>query len=338
MPGKIVRGVNETENAMIVVVRMKSAGGPDQLEVAEVTVADPGPGEIRIRQTAIGVNFIDIYQRAGLYAVPSLPAVLGVEGAGVVTAVGPDVAGLEVGARVFYGGAVGAYASERLLPSWRAIRLPSGISDAVGATAMARGATAHMLTTRVYPVGAGTVALVHSAAGGLGTLLVKWAKQRGATVIGTVGSAPKAAIAGQAGADHLIVGRDADFAREVATLTNGRGADVAYDGVGGTTLQKTFDCVRPFGVVASIGQSGGPIPLLSVEELGPRRSIMLARPSVMRYMSDPESYRRAAADVVAMLQAGIVQDVGREYPLAQAALAQADLEAGRTTGCLVLVP
>ena len=321
---------------MAVVVRMKGAGGPDQLEVAEVTVPNPGAGEIRIRQTAIGVNFIDICQRAGLYALPSLPAVLGVEGAGVVTAVGPDVADLKAGERIFYGGAVGAYASE-LLPSWRAIRLPSGISDAVGATAMARGATAHMLTTRVsgrrghYRAGA-------LAAGGLGTLLVKWAKRRGATVIGTVGSAPKAAIARQAGADHVIVGRDADFAREVATLTDGRGADVAYDGVGGTTLQKTFDCVRPFGVVASIGQTGGPIPQLSVEELGPRRSIMLARPSVMRYMSDPESYRGAAADVVAMLQAGILQDVGREYPLAQAAVAQADLEAGRTTGCLVLLP
>ena len=323
---------------MAVVVRMKGAGGADQLEVAEVTVPDPGPGEIRIRQTAIGVNFIDIYQRAGLYAVPSLPAVLGVEGAGVITAVGPDVTDLQVGERVFYGGAVGAYASERLLPAWRAIRLPADISDSVGATAMARGATAQMLTTRVYQVGVGTIVLVHSAAGGLGTLLVKWAKRRGATVIGTVGSAPQAAIAKEAGADHIIVGRDADFAREVATLTDGRGCDVAYDGVGGTTLQKTFDCVRPFGVVASIGQTGGAIPLISVEELGPRRSIMLARPSVMRYMSDPESYRRAAADVVAMLQAGIVQDVGREYPLAQTAVAQTDLEAGRTTGCLVLVP
>jgi NADPH2:quinone reductase len=323
---------------MAIVVRMKEAGGSDVLEVAEVVVADPGPGEVRVRQTGIGVNFIDIYQRSGLYALPLMPAVLGVEGAGVVKAVGPDVTELKVGDRVFYGGAVGAYASERLLPAWRAILLPADISDSVGATAMSRGATAHMLTTRVFPVGPGTIALVHSAAGGLGTLLVKWAKRRGAVVIGTVGSASKAAIAKAAGADHVIVGRDADFAREVAALTDGRGADVAYDGVGGTTLQKTFDCVRPFGVVASIGQAGGPIPLISVEELGPRRSIMLARPSVMRYMSDLESYRAAAADVVAMLQAGIVQDAGREYPLTQAAAAQADLEAGRTTGCLVLVP
>lgn len=323
---------------MAIVIRMKAAGGIDQLEVANVAVADPGPDEIRIRQTAIGVNFIDIYHRSGLYPVPALPAVLGVEGAGVITAVGPGVANLMPGDRICYAGAVGAYASERLLPVWRAVAVPPDISDTIAATALSRGITAQMLMTRVFLVTKGTVALVHSAAGGLGTLLVKWAKRRGALVIGTVGSPEKAAIARKAGADHVIVGRDADFAHEVAGLTGGQGVDVAYDGVGGTTLLKTFDCVRPFGVVASIGQTAGPIPPISVEELGPRRSIMLARPSVMRYMNDPESYRRAAADVIAMLQAGIVQDVGRDYPLAQAASTHDDLEAGRTTGCLVLIP
>jgi NADPH2:quinone reductase len=328
----------DVEELMAIAVRMKEAGGIDQLEVADVIVPNPGPGEVRIRHTAVGVNFVDIYHRIGLYAVPSMPAVLGVDGAGIVTAVGPDVTIAKNGDRIFYGGAIGAYASERLLPAWRAIPLPKSISDIVGATAMSRGATAQMLTTRVFPVSAGTIALVHSAAGGLGALLVKWAKRRGAVVISTVGSTEKVAIAKKAGADHVIVGRDADFAREVSDLTKGRGVDVAYDGIGGSTLLKTFDCVRPFGVVASIGQAGGPIPPISVEELGPRRSIMLARPSVIRYMSDAESYRRAAADVVAMLQAGVVQDVGREYPLAQAAAAQADLEAGHTTGCLVLVP
>jgi NADPH2:quinone reductase len=323
---------------MAIIVRMKAAGGIDQLEVVDVAVPDPGPDEIRIRQTTIGVNFIDIYHRSGLYPVPSLPAVLGVEGAGIVTAVGPGVTGLKPGARICYGGAIGAYAHERLLPAWRAVAVPPEISDTVAATALVRGITAQMLTARVFPVTNGTVALVHSAAGGLGTLLVKWAKRRGAVVIGTVGSPAKADAAKQAGADHVIVGRDADFGREVADLTSGQGVDVAYDGVGGTTLLKTFDCVRPFGVVASIGQTAGPTPPISVEELGPRRSITLARPSVMRYMSDPDSYRRAATDVIAMLQAGIAQDVGRDYPLTQAAAAHADLEAGRTTGCLVLIP
>ncbi|MBV8511694.1 MAG: quinone oxidoreductase [Xanthobacteraceae bacterium] len=323
---------------MAIVIAMKAAGGCDQLEVAEVGIPEPGPGEIRIRQIAIGVNFIDIYHRSGLYPVPSLPAVLGVEGAGIITAVGPGVADLRPGERVCYAGALGAYASERLLPAWRAVLVPPEISDAVAATALSRGITAQMLTARVFPVAHGTVALVHSAAGGLGTLLVKWAKRRGAIVIGTVGSPAKAIVAKKAGADHVIVGRDADFAQEVASLTGKHGADVAYDGVGGATLLKTFDCVRPFGVVASIGQTAGPTPPISVEELGPRRSIMLARPSVMRYMSDPDSYRRAAADVIAMLQAGIQQDVGQEYPLTQAASSHADLEAGRTTGCLVLTP
>jgi NADPH:quinone reductase len=323
---------------MAIVVRMKAAGRIDQLEAADVAVPAPGADEIRIRQTAIGVNFIDIYHRSGLYPVPALPAVIGVEGAGIITAVGRGVASLKAGQLICYAGAIGAYASERLLPAWRAIALPPDISDTIAATALARGITAQMLTTRVFPVTTGTVALVHSAAGGLGTLLVKWAKHRGAIVIGTVGSPAKAALAKASGVDHVIVGRDADFAREIAGLTSGRGVDVAYDGVGGTTLLKTFDCVRPFGVVASIGQTAGPIPPISVEELGPRRSIMLARPSVMRYMSDPESYRRAAADVIAMLKAGIRQDVGQEYPLAQAASAHADLEAGRSTGCLVLIP
>jgi NADPH2:quinone reductase len=323
---------------MAIVVRMKAAGGCDQLEVADVATPEPGPGEIRIRQTAIGVNFIDIYHRSGLYPVPSLPAVLGVEGAGIITAVGAGVADLKPGERICYAGAIGAYASERLLPAWRAVFVPPEISDAVAATALSRGITAQMLTARVFPMAKGTVALVHSAAGGLGTLLVKWAKRRGAMVIGTVGSPAKAAIAKKAGADHVIVGRDADFAQEVAGLTGKQGVDVAYDGVGGTTLLKTFDCVRPFGVVASIGQTAGPTPPISVEELGPRRSIMLARPSVMRYMSDPDSYRRAAADVIAMLQAGIQQDLGQDYPLTQAASSHADLETGRTTGCLVLMP
>lgn len=321
------------------VVLMKKPGGLDTLEVAEVTTPTPGPGEILIRQTAIGVNFIDIYHRIGLYPLPSLPGVLGVEGVGVVTAIGPAVTGLAVGDRIAYAGApVGAYASERILPAWKAIPLPPSVSDELAATAMVKGLTAHMLLTRVYPVEAGTSVLVHAAAGGLGSVLVRWAKRRGARVIGSVGSEAKAAIAREAGADHVIVGRDADFAREVAAWTSGRGVDVAYDGIGGTTLLKTLDCVRPFGTVASIGQAGGPIPPLAVDELGPRRSLSLARPSVMLYMREPETYRRAAADVLAALDDGLVPVIGRAYPLVDAAMAQADLEAGRTTGSLYLVP
>jgi NADPH2:quinone reductase len=324
--------------AMTPVVRVKTPGGVEQFEVADVELAPPAAGEIRIRQTAIGVNFVDIYQRSGLYPMP--PAnIPGIEGVGVVAAVGADVMSLAVGERIAYAGApVGAYAVERNLPAWRGIRLPPTLSDAQVASVFVKGITAHMLLHRVYPVGPGTVVLAHSAAGGLGQLLTRWAVHLGATVIGTVGSEAKKAIAREAGAQHVIVGRDADFSAQVDELTGGRGVDVAYDGVGGTTLSKTLGCVRPFGVVASIGQSGGPIPPIEVGDLGPRRSLMLARPSVMAYLNRADDYRIAADAVLSALQAGVLQATGKAYPLGAAAQAHADLEAGRSSGSLYLVP
>ena len=323
---------------MTIIVRIKAPGGPDQLETATAELPPPQADEIRIRQTAIGVNFIDIYQRMGLYPLP--PArIPGVEGVGVVTAVGAAVVSPEVGERIVYGGApVGAYASERNLPAWRAVRLPQSITDDAAASVFLKGVTAYMLLNRVYPVGAGTTVLIHSAAGGLGQLMARWARHLGATVIGAVGSDLKAGIARDAGAHHVIVGRDADFAREVADLTQSRGVDAAYDGVGGTTLAKTLQCVRPFGIVASIGQAAGPIPPIDVEDLGPRRSLMLARPSVMAYMNNAQDYRRAADAVLAAMQDGILQSAGTRYALSEAATAHADLEAGRSTGSLYLVP
>lgn len=323
---------------MAVIVRLKAPGGVEQLELADADLPPPGRGEVRLRQTAIGVNFIDIYQRMGLYSLP--PAgIPGVEAVGIVAALGAEVAGLDVGDRVAYAGApVGAYASERNLPAWRCVKLPDAIPDEAVAAALVKGITADMLLTRVFPVGRGTAVLVHSAAGGLGQLLTRWAGSLGATVIGTVGSSAKVEIARAAGAHHVIVGRDADFAAAVADFTAGRGVDVAYDGVGGTVLQKTLGCVRPFGVVASIGQSAGPIPLLDVNDLGPRRSLMLARPSVMGYMNDAGAYRRSAERVLAAMTEGVLRLTGRAYELRDVALAQADLEAGRTTGALYLKP
>jgi len=322
---------------MATIVRVRQAGGVEQFEVAHITLPAPGRGEILLRQSAIGVNFIDIYQRSGLYPLP--PAgVPGVEGMGVVSAVGPDVTTLKPGDRVAYAGApVGAYASERILPAWRAVPVPPGMPDAVAATALARGLTAHMLMNRVYPVAAGTTMLVHAAAGGLGHLLTRWGKQRGAWVIGTAGSEDKARIARDAGADHVIIGRNADFAAAVAELTAGRGVDVAYDGIGGSTLARTFGCVRPFGVVASIGQAAGAIAPVSVEDLGPRRSLCLARPSVMAYMNERTTYEAAAREVMAATAAGLAPLLGRGFALTEAAAAQAALEAGATTGCLYLL-
>ena len=320
------------------VIRLKAPGGADQLEPVTIELPPPQADEIRIRQTAVGVNFIDVYQRMGLYPLPPA-AIPGVEAVGIVTAVGANVTSPQVGDRIAYAGApVGAYASERNLPAWRAVRLPEQVADEVVASVFVKGITAHMLLTRVYPVGAGTTVLIHSAAGGLGQLMTRWARYLGATVIGTVGSDSKAATAHDAGAHHVIVGRDADFARAVADLTASRGVDVAYDGVGGTTLAKTLQCVRPFGVIASIGQSAGAIPPIDVEDLGPRRSLMLARPSVMAYMNQAEDYRNASGAVLAALQERVLQATGKPYRLSDAAQAHADLEAGRSSGSLYLVP
>jgi NADPH2:quinone reductase len=323
---------------MATAIRLKAPGGADQLESVTIELPPPQPDEIRIRQTAIGVNFIDIYQRNGLYPLaPS--AIPGVEAVGLVTAVGANVTSSRVGDRVAYAGApVGAYVSERNLPAWRAINLPDSVSDASVASVFVKGITAHMLLQRVYVVGPGAVVLIHSAAGGLGQLLTRWARHLGATVIGTVGSDIKAETARNAGAQHVIVGRDADFGRAVADLTDARGVDVAYDGVGGSTLAKTLQCVRPFGMVASIGQSAGAIPQINVDDLGPRRSLMLARPSVMAYLNGREDYRIAADAVLAAAQQGILRSEGKAYRLHDVAQAHADLEDGRSTGSLYLVP
>ena len=324
---------------MDIAVKMIGVGGPDQLTVAPDEPKTPGPTEIRIRHEAIGVNYIDIYHRSGLYPLGPLPAVLGVEGAGVIEAVGSGVTALRVGQRVAYAGApVGAYASTRLLPAVRAIGLPDDVSASAAASSLVRGITAHMLLTKTFPVGAGNVILVHAAAGGLGTMLARWAKALGASVIGTVSTPEKAEFAKLNGVDHVIVGRDVDLAREVADVTDGRGVDVAYDGIGGTTLLKTLACVRPFGTVASIGQAGGPIAPISVEELGPRRSLSLARPSVMAYSADPSLYRSAAKAVLEAMRSGLSATIGETYPLAEAARAQAELEAGATTGSSLLIP
>jgi NADPH2:quinone reductase len=323
---------------MTKVARVKRPGGVEQFELADVELPPPAADEIRIRQTAIGVNFVDIYQRAGLYPMP--PAnIPGVEGVGVVVAAGANVTSVNAGDRIAYAGApVGAYASERNLPAWRAIRLPEALSDEVVASSFVKAITAHMLLNRVYPVAPGTTLLVHSAAGGLGQLLTRWASHLGAAVIATVGSEAKAALARQAGAHHVIVGRDADFAQAIGDITGKRGVDVAYDGVGGATLAKTLACVRPFGVVASIGQAAGPIPPVDVSDLGPRRSLSLARPSVMAYMNETEAYHLAAKAVLAGIEGGILRVSGQSYPLSEAARAHADLEAGRTSGALYLKP
>lgn len=320
------------------VVRIHEFGGPEALRLDEIELPAPGPGEVLVRQSFAGVNYVDVYHRTGLYPLPQIPAVLGVEGAGTVEAVGPGVDSIHVGDRVAYAALpVGAYAAARLIPADRLLRLPPTISEQSAAGAMLRGVTAHMLLHRTFSVGPGTTILVHAAAGGLGLVVTQWAKLLGAAVIGTVGSDEKAEIARAVGLDHAILYRDTDFVSAVREITDGRGVDVAYDGIGGTTLLKTFDAVRPFGTVASVGQAGGPIPPIEVAQLGPRRSLSLSRPSVFGYMTDATIYRAAATAFLSWLEQGLIRaSVGAVYPLADASASHVDLEGRRTTGSILL--
>lgn len=318
-------------------IELIAPGGVENLRVSRCAPEHPEAGELRIRHEGIGINFIDIYQRTGLYPLP-LPAVLGVEGAGTVEAIGSEVSGFHIGDRIAYAGIPGGYASTRRLPAWRAIKLPDDISTRIAAGSFLRGLTVHMLLTRTYRAERGTTLLIHAAAGGLGGTLTRWAKHLGCIVIGTVGSAEKARIAHTNGADHVIVGRDADIVEEVSRLTNTKGVDFAIDGIGGDMLRKTLGCVRRFGVVASVGQAAGPIPAIPVEELGPARSLSLARPSVMAYAAEQETYGAAAHAVLTAIRQGIISSASHDYPLTEAAQAQYDLETGKTTGSILLLP
>jgi len=322
---------------MNIQVELTNSGGVAGLSVVANSFPVPGPGEICLRHEAVGVNFIDIYQRIGLYPLP-LPAVLGVEGAGIVEAIGEGVDTVHVGQRVVYAGQTGAYAARRVLPAWRAVCLPDAVDMRIAAASCLRGLTAHMLLNRTFSTRPRTVMLVHAAAGGLGATLTRWAKTLECTVIGTVSTEAKAILARENGADHVIIGREADFASEIGRLTSGRGVDFAVDGIGGATLAKTIACVCRFGIVASVGQAAGPIPPVDVEALGPLRSISLARPSVMAYAAERDTYRTAMTAVIAAIEKGIFPQEVITYPLAQAAEAQQALETGMTTGSLVLIP
>lgn len=314
-------------------------GGAGEIELETVRLPVPGVGEIRVRHTAIGVNFVDVYHRTGLYPLPALPAALGVEAAGVVEAIGAGVEGLQVGQRIAYAGPpAGSYATARNLPAARAVALPEDVADDTVASLLLRGITAHMLLTHVRPVRAGDTLLVHAAAGGLGLVLVQWAKALGARVIGTVGSPAKAELARLHGLDHAILYRDEDFVGAVQDLTGGQGVDYAIDGIGGATLTATLGAVRPYGMVASIGQVAGDSGPLDLAQLGPARSIALSRPGVFRFMADPGRYREGAAATLARLQSGLQACVGEVLPLARAADAQRLLESGRSHGAILLRP
>jgi len=322
---------------MAYAIRIHRHGGPDCLVREEVSVSEPGPGEARVRQRAIGVNFIDIYQRTGLYPL-ALPAVLGQEAAGVVEAVGSGVTEIAVGDRVAYAGLTGGYTDVRTLPAERLVKLPMGIDDEIAAAIMLKGMTAEYLLRRTHRVSPGEAIVFHAAAGGVGQIACQWARALGATVIGTVGSPEKLDVARRHGCDHVLL-TDASLPARVRELTGGAGADVVYDSVGRDTFEASLDCLRPRGLLVSFGNASGPVPAFLPLVLTTKGSLFLTRPSLVHYVAARADLVASAEALFAVIRAGHVRiDVGRRFPLAEAARAHAELESRRTTGPTILLP
>jgi NADPH2:quinone reductase len=320
-------------------IRVHDYGGPEVLRWEEVEIGDPGPGQVRLRQAAVGLNFIDIYGRTGLYPQPSFPFIPGMEGAGVVTAVGEGVRDLKVGRRVAYAGQIGAYAEERLIAADRVVKLPGSIDDRVAASIMLKGMTAQYLLRRTYKVGPKTTLLFHAAAGGVGLIACQWAAALGATVIGTVGSAGKALIARAHGCTHAINYREEDFVTAVKALTDGKGVDVVYDSIGKDTFPASLDCLKPLGLWVSFGQASGPVPEFKITLLSQKGSLFATRPSLGNYTATRKDLVETAKDLFEAVASGKVKiAVNQTYPLADAARAQHNLEARLTTGSTLLLP
>jgi NADPH2:quinone reductase len=321
-------------------IRIHRHGGPEVLVWEEVAVGDPGPGEARLRQTAVGLNFIDVYHRTGLYPVPALPAVIGLEGAAVVEAVGAGVTDLSPGQRVAYAGPpMGAYAQTRLMPADRLVVLPDAIDDRTAAAMMLQGMTAEYLLRRTYRVQAGDPVLIHAAAGGVGLIACQWAKHLGATVIGTVGSDAKAALARANGCDHVINYSRENFTDRVREITNGQGVAVVYDGIGKDTFEGSINSLRPMGMMVSYGNASGPVPPFEPAILSQKGSLFFTRPTLMTYNARHEALVASAKALFEVVLAGAVRiTVNQTYPLKDAAEAHRDLEARKTTGSTVLLP
>jgi NADPH2:quinone reductase len=321
-------------------IRVHETGGPEVLRWDEVEVGRPGPGEVLLRQTVVGLNFIDTYHRTGLYPLPSLPAIVGMEGAGVVEEVGPDVTQIKVGSRVAYAGMpLGAYAEVRLMPAERLVSLPDNISDNQAAGMMLKGLTAQYLVRATYPVKSGETVLVHAAAGGVGLILCQWAKHLGATVIGTVSTGEKAALVRSHGCDHPILYTRENVVERVEELTDGKGVPVVYDSVGKDTFFASLGCLRPRGLMVTYGNSSGAVPPISLLELSKRGSLYVTRPTLMNYTASREELLANAAELFDVAASEAVKiEVNQTYALKDAAQAHRDLEARKTTGSTVLIP
>ncbi|HSN90652.1 MAG TPA: quinone oxidoreductase [Anaeromyxobacteraceae bacterium] len=320
-------------------IRIHQTGGPDVLRYEDVQVGDPGPGEARLRHAAIGVNYIDTYHRTGLYKLP-LPVTLGLEGAGVVEAVGSGVAHVQPGDRVAYaGGPPGGYAEQRLIPADRLVKLPREISDEQAAAAMLKGLTVWYLVRKTYRVQRGETVLWHAAAGGVGLIACQWLRALGVTTIGTVGSDEKAKLAKAHGCDHTVVYTREDFAKRVRELTNGAGVPVVYDAVGKDTFAGSLDSLRPRGLMVSFGNASGPTGPIDPLVLSTKGSLFLTRPTLAHHTGTRAELEEGTGELFELLRSGKVKiDVSGRYPLSEAARAHRDLEARKTTGSLVLLP
>jgi NADPH2:quinone reductase len=325
---------------MVAAVRVHKHGGPEVLTFEQIEVGQPGPGQIKVRNHACGVNYIDTYFRMGMYPSPvGLPFVSGNEGAGEVIAVGPGVTDIKVGDRVGYVTALGGYSQERLMPADRAVKLPDSITYEQAAAMMLKGMTAQYLLRRTYKVEKGSTILVHAAAGGVGVILCQWGAALGATVIGTVGSEDKAKIAKANGAHHTILYRNEDFAAKVKEITGGKLCDVVYDGIGKSTFPASLDCIRPLGMFASFGSASGPIEAFNINILQTKGSLFATRPTLNTYVAKREDLLATAKDLFDMVTSGKVKiPVNQKYPLKDAAKAHQDLESRGTTGSSILIP
>ncbi|PKO93281.1 MAG: quinone oxidoreductase [Betaproteobacteria bacterium HGW-Betaproteobacteria-10] len=320
-------------------IRLHQAGGPEVLRWEAVDVSSPAAGEATVRHHAVGLNFIDVYHRTGLYPLP-LPSGLGLEAAGVVEAVGAGVSEVRVGDRVAYaGGPVGAYAEARNIPAHRLLKLPESINFNTAAAMMLQGLTAAYLLRRTYRVQPGDAVLIHAAAGGVGLIACQWAKALGATVIGTVGSAAKAVLAKAHGCDHVINYSTENFTQRVRDITGGEGVAVVYDGVGKDTFTGSLDSLRPMGTMVSYGNASGPVPPLDLILLSQKGSLFITRPTLMSYTAKRADLEVLGADLFEMVSSGKVRiEINQTYPLAEAAQAHRDLEARKTTGSTILLP
>jgi NADPH2:quinone reductase len=321
-------------------IRIHETGGPEVLRWEDDDPGKPEAGEALVRHEAVGLNFIDVYHRTGLYPLPSLPAVPGLEGAGIVEDIGEGVSEVAVGDRVAYAAVPpGAYAEIRRIPAHRLVKLPESIPSRQGAAMMLQGMTARYLLKGCYEVKKGDVILIHAAAGGVGSIVCQWAKHLGATVIGTAGSPEKAELARANGCDHPILYGDEDFAAKTREITGGKGVDVVYDSVGQATFMKSLDCLRPMGMLVSFGQASGSVPPVDLSVLAAKGSLFLTRPSLMTYTAEREDLLVHAQDLFKVVLSGAVKiEVKQTYPLTEAARAHRDLEARKTTGSTILIP